>query len=58
MTFGRPGSIPDDYVRLKLPAILEEDLSSTMRSESSLVDSILFFNRTMFESPFLYGYRR
>ncbi|TVY91551.1 Lactose regulatory protein [Lachnellula willkommii] len=50
MTFGRPGTIPDDYVKLPMPAILEEDLSSTMRSESTLTDSLLFFNSTMYDT--------
>jgi hypothetical protein len=50
MTFGRPASIPDDYIRLELPKVLDDDLCS-MNQESVGVNSVLFFNATMSVTP-------
>jgi hypothetical protein len=40
MTFGRPATIPDNYVKLDLPKALEDDDVLT-------TNSVRFFNSTM-----------
>jgi hypothetical protein len=40
MTFGRPAAIPDNYVKLELPKVLEGDDALT-------TNSVHFFNCTM-----------
>lgn len=56
MTFGRPGAIPQDYIRLDLPkTIPPPDASDSAHGAAS----IAFFNSTMqalLPSPFYHTY--
>ncbi|CZR66991.1 related to C6 transcription factor [Phialocephala subalpina] len=47
MTFGRPANIPDEYVRLDLPKLLESDISNIPDEDSVTTNSITFFNNTI-----------
>jgi Fungal specific transcription factor domain len=47
MTFGRPGAIPDDYVKLELPRSFDDGGSPGLASDSRSLVSIDFFNATM-----------
>lgn len=44
MTFGRPGMIPDEHIKLELPKPVPSPEGST---EAAQDDSIMFFNSTM-----------
>ncbi|KAK8224476.1 fungal-specific transcription factor domain-containing protein [Phyllosticta capitalensis] len=47
MTFGRPASVPDDYVRLDLP-VLERMVDPTLTENTMVKDmSVSFFNATI-----------
>lgn len=47
MTFGRPAAIPDDYVKLELPAIISDDQSPGTVLDARGAVSTSFFNATM-----------
>jgi hypothetical protein len=47
MTFGRPCAIPDDYVRLPLPCIIDDVGTPGVASDPRNVVSVSFFNATM-----------
>lgn len=47
MTFGRPSSIPDYYVRLELPSERDFEKSSAFVDDETSYLSVSFFNSTM-----------
>jgi hypothetical protein len=47
MTFGRPATIPDDYVRLELPLNYDELIPSSALFDPRRQISVQFFNATM-----------
>jgi hypothetical protein len=47
MTFGRPATIPDDYVKLELPINYQDLLVPAPAIDNRKADSVLFFNATM-----------
>jgi hypothetical protein len=47
MTFGRPMAIPEDYVRLPLPQVLEDHAPTFDHDSIVETKSVMFFNATM-----------
>lgn len=47
MTFGRPSTIPDSYVKLELPTNYESVEYSAFSPETHSSLSVAFFNATM-----------
>ena len=51
MTFGRPATIPDSYVRLELPSEYETTDASVTTIETRKEISVGFYTATMFVPP-------
>lgn len=47
MTFGRPATIPDDYIKLELPIDIENVLDTAISTDTQKSTSVLFFSATI-----------
>ncbi len=47
MTFGRPMAIPEDHVRLPLPEMLDDHVTTSEHDSVVQTRSVMFFNATM-----------